>query len=97
MNVKEYQALIEYIDQQIEELKQKRTNAIKQFRKNCTHPVDKIIMSTNGYEDDYGRLITNKVDFNYKCNRCGAEVKCVRKQPSLKPIRVMLDEDTDKL
>jgi transcription initiation factor IIE alpha subunit len=68
------------------------------FKKECSHPIKELREKTNSYEDEYGKDMDSWTDYDFKCDRCGTELKRVKKDnipKSVKDLRQRLREQNE--
>jgi len=100
MNNRDYKRYIKQVDRQIEELmvpvrvlQEQRRETVAQFKVDCPHPEKDLDGESNYYEDEYGCHVSSWTDYNYRCKRCGIEVKCVKKTKDIKSLQQTLKEE----
>lgn len=80
MNKKEFDSLIKEYKQCIDEAQKSIDNLTTIFRKECSHPINKVDIKTNEYDDEYGKWMRSWTDYHYTCTRCGTTLYNVKQQ-----------------
>lgn len=100
MNHRDYLKFLKQTDKQIDELmvpvralQEQRRETVALFKVDCPHPENKLDGESNYYEDEYGCHMSSWTDYNYRCTRCGIEVKCVKKAQDIKSLQQTLKDE----